>query len=188
MRSLSGGVLKRFGIGMAICVSALLALGSGTSVAMASPAAVAADGISECEKKGKKSGSRQCQQGAGKKNGTNPPKLKGQALGDCEAMNSHLADAASSVTRYRRSAVRIPALIFVGKPWEAETRIARDHLVQAEASFASARRASAFGPNREFLSEAIDLANFDIEPSASLGALLEELRRNVVANVDAGRC
>jgi hypothetical protein len=180
--------MKRFGIGTAICVAALLALGPGTSLAMASPAAVAADGISECDKKGKKTGSRQCQQGAGKKNGIDPPKLKGQALGDCETMNGHLADAASSITRYRKSAVRIPALIFVGKPWEAETRIARDHLLQAEASCASALRASAFGPNREFLSEAIDLANIDIWPSGSLGALLEDLRRNVAANIDAGRC
>jgi hypothetical protein len=188
MRSLSGGIVKRFGTGIGICVAAFLALGPLSSVAIASSAEVAVESASSCEKKVKKSGSRQCQQGASKKNGANPPKLKGQGLGDCEAMETYLDNAASSVTRYRRSAARIPALIFVGKSVEAETRIAIDHLLQAEASFASALRASAFGPNREFLSEAIDLANFDREPSATRGALLEDLRRFVAANVDTGRC
>lgn len=180
--------MKRFVAAIGICVSSLLALGPVAGVATASPASVAVDRASECAKKGKKSDSRQCQQGAAKQGGVNPPKLKGQALGDCEAMKGYLANAASSVTRYRKSSARVTMMSFVGKSVEAETRIAIDHLQQAEASFTSALGASAFGRNKELLSEAIHLASFDPEPSATRGALLEDLRSNVAANIDSGRC
>ena len=180
--------MKRFDIGIGICVASLLALGPVSSVAIASPAAVAVDRASECEKKGKKSGSRQCQQGGAKKNGVNPPKLKTLVLGECEAMADRLGTVEANINAYQRIARLFGAYIFAGKEASARKR-ADDSLKRIRAAFAAALLLSEFEENQRLLRQGMDRQEyFPGEPDAELAPFLENIRSRIAANLDASRC
>lgn len=180
--------MKRFGTSISICVAALLALGPASSVAIASPAGVAVDRASECEKKGKKSGTRQCQQAGPKKSGVNPPKLKTLVLGECEAMADRLGNVEAEVNVYRRIARQFAVYIFVGKEASARQR-ADDSLKRIRAAFASALRLSEFEENQSLLRQGMDRQEwFPGEPDTELALFLENIRSRIAANLDASRC
>lgn len=179
--------MQKFAHVSRVAALAIVALIPVTSLAVANPAAAAVDMKSEC-KKNQGTLPKKCQQPGKKPGGLGPAKGSTAPVGDCEAMATNLADVASDIFLYGRSARRWPQLHFAGKSTTEESDRANAHAQQIGAKFTSALAASSYWPNRDLLERAIPWTRPDRSPIVGLSEAFEEIRAVVAANVEAGKC